>query len=178
LLSIDKNLKSLPQHFWKYISNFRKHRSCSIQLEVHGAHLVQPNAVADAFAKLFRSLYNSHCSKDFPRLPQSSEFVFLAPISDGDLQLFGVCPSNKHCPSARCANAANAVGKDLDIFAIGAVNLNRIYLIDLKLLIIFVHNSNVLCYVVLSYHVLVTSPHLCMFLYFSALMCFFSSTCV
>jgi hypothetical protein len=31
--------------------------------------------------------------------------------------LFGVCPSNKHCPSARCAYA---VGKDLDIFAIGA----------------------------------------------------------
>jgi hypothetical protein len=40
--------------------------------------------------------------------------------------LFGVCPSSKHCPSARCAYAANAVGKDLDIFAIGAVSLNHI----------------------------------------------------
>jgi hypothetical protein len=39
-------------------------------------------------------------------------------------------------------------------------------LIKLKLLIIFVHNPNVLCYVVLSYHVLVTSPHLCLFVYF------------
>jgi hypothetical protein len=29
-----------------------------------------------------------------------------------------VCPSNNHCPSARCAYAANAVGKDLDIFAV------------------------------------------------------------
>jgi hypothetical protein len=38
-----------------------------------------------------------------------------------------VCSSNKHCPSARCAYAANAVGKDLDIFAIGAVSLNHIY---------------------------------------------------
>jgi hypothetical protein len=28
---------------------------------------------------------------------------------------------------ARCANAANAVGKDLDIFAIGAVSLDHIY---------------------------------------------------
>jgi hypothetical protein len=35
-----------------------------------------------------------------------------------DFQLFGVCPSNKHCPSARCAYAANAVGIDLDIFAL------------------------------------------------------------
>jgi hypothetical protein len=25
-----------------------------------------------------------------------------------DFSLFGVCPSNKHCPSARCAYAANA----------------------------------------------------------------------
>jgi hypothetical protein len=40
--------------------------------------------------------------------------------------LFGVCASNKHCP-ARCAYAANAVGKYLDIFAIGAVSLNHIY---------------------------------------------------
>jgi hypothetical protein len=36
-------------------------------------------------------------------------------------------PSNKHCPSARCAYAANVVGKDLDIFAIGAVSHNHIY---------------------------------------------------
>jgi hypothetical protein len=45
-------------------------------------------------------------------------------------------------------------------------------LIDLKLLITFVHNPNVLWYVVLSYHVLVTCLHLCLFT-FSVLMCFF-----
>jgi hypothetical protein len=43
-----------------------------------------------------------------------------------DFSLFGVCPCNKHCPSARCACAANAVGKDFDIFAIGAVSLSHI----------------------------------------------------
>jgi hypothetical protein len=43
-----------------------------------------------------------------------------------DLSAFGVCPSNKHCPCARCAYAANVVGKDVDIFAIGAVSLNHI----------------------------------------------------
>jgi hypothetical protein len=41
--------------------------------------------------------------------------------------LLGACPSNKHCPSARCAYAANVVGKYLDIFALGAVYLNYMY---------------------------------------------------
>jgi hypothetical protein len=35
-------------------------------------------------------------------------------------------PKKKHCPSSRCALAANVVGKDLDIFAGGAVSLNHI----------------------------------------------------
>jgi hypothetical protein len=38
-----------------------------------------------------------------------------------EFSLLCACPSNKHCPSARCAYAANVtVGKDLDIFALGA----------------------------------------------------------
>jgi hypothetical protein len=32
----------------------------------------------------------------------------------------------KDSPSARCAYAANVVGKDLDVFAVGAVSLNHI----------------------------------------------------
>jgi hypothetical protein len=43
-----------------------------------------------------------------------------------DFSKFSVCPSNKHCPSARCSYAANVVGKDLDIFAVGAVSLYNI----------------------------------------------------
>jgi hypothetical protein len=39
---------------------------------------------------------------------------------------FSVRPSKKHCPSSRCALAANVVGKDFDIFAGGAVSLNHI----------------------------------------------------
>jgi hypothetical protein len=38
--------------------------------------------------------------------------------------ILGTSP-NKHFPSARCAYVANAVGKDLDIFTIGAVSLNH-----------------------------------------------------
>jgi hypothetical protein len=44
-----------------------------------------------------------------------------------NFSLFAVCPSNKPCPSARYAYAANAMGTDLEIFVIGAVSLNHIY---------------------------------------------------
>jgi hypothetical protein len=40
--STDNNLNSQPQHFWKYISDFRKHRSGSIQLNVDNTHLAEP----------------------------------------------------------------------------------------------------------------------------------------
>jgi hypothetical protein len=53
--------------------------------------------------------------------------LHVSPSNLMDFPLFGVCPSNKHCPSARCAYAANAVGKDLDILAIGAISLNHIH---------------------------------------------------
>jgi preprotein translocase subunit SecG len=43
-----------------------------------------------------------------------------------DFQMFGACHSNKHCPSARCAYAANVVGKDLDVFAVRDVSLRHI----------------------------------------------------
>jgi hypothetical protein len=49
------------------------------------------------------------------------------PNNRRNFSLFGVCPSNKHGPSARCAYAANAVGKNLDIFAARAISLNQIY---------------------------------------------------
>jgi hypothetical protein len=43
-----------------------------------------------------------------------------------DFSMASVSPSNKHCPSARCAYASNVVGNDLDIFAVGAVSLSHI----------------------------------------------------
>jgi hypothetical protein len=42
-----------------------------------------------------------------------------------DFLTFCICPSNKQFASAPCAYAANVVGKDLDIFAFGAVSLNH-----------------------------------------------------
>jgi hypothetical protein len=65
-------------------------------------------------------------------LPFWKMLAFVPPGNLRDFALFGVRPSNKHCPSARCAYAANAVGEDLDIFAIGAFSLNHIYSHRLK----------------------------------------------
>jgi hypothetical protein len=80
LMSIYNNLKSQPHHFWKYVSNFRKHRSGSVQLQADSAHLAQHSAVADTFAKHFISVYNNHCPVDIPPISQFSEFLSLDPI--------------------------------------------------------------------------------------------------
>jgi hypothetical protein len=47
--------------------------------------MVQSSVVADAFAKHFQAVYNSHCSMDFPPFSQSSELLSLSPISDADI---------------------------------------------------------------------------------------------
>jgi hypothetical protein len=49
---------------------------------------------------------------------------------------FSICPSNKHCPSARCTYAANVVGKYPDIFPVGAVSLHHILYTDFIIIII------------------------------------------
>jgi hypothetical protein len=43
-----------------------------------------------------------------------------------DISRFSVCASNKDRPFSRCAFVANMVGKDLDIFEIGAVSVSHI----------------------------------------------------
>jgi hypothetical protein len=66
--STDNSLNSQPKYFWKYEFTFRNHRSGPIQLEVDGAHLIQPGAIADVSAKNFRSVYNNNCPMDSPIL--------------------------------------------------------------------------------------------------------------
>jgi hypothetical protein len=85
LKSIDKNLKSQHQHFWKYISNFRKHRSGSIQVEVDHRDLVQPKAVADDFSKHFQSVYNTTALSTFPHSYNLMKFCPLHHIFDADV---------------------------------------------------------------------------------------------
>jgi hypothetical protein len=79
------------------------------------------------------------------------------------ISLFCACPSNKHCPSARCAYVANVVGKDLDIFALGTVSLNYIYASSCKknlllLLLLLCHHSYVktlICVVIIFLSLLI-----------------------
>jgi hypothetical protein len=51
-----------------------------------------------------------------------------------------------------------------------------IFIPNLKLLIIFVHNPNDVCYLILGYHILTTSLHLCLFVYFFCINVFSSSS--
>jgi hypothetical protein len=51
-------------------------------------------------------------------------YLHVAPRHVRDFSAFSVFPSNKHCPSSRCANAANVVGKFLDIFTVRTVSLH------------------------------------------------------
>jgi hypothetical protein len=60
--------------------------------------------------------------KSCPSLPEMV-YLHVAPRHVRDFSAFSVFPSNKHCPSTRCANAANAVGKFLDIFTVRFVFL-------------------------------------------------------
>jgi hypothetical protein len=85
LKSIDNDLKAHPRHFWKYVSNFRKHRPGSFQLNVAGTHVVDPTAVAEAFSQHFQSVYSSCIPMDTPPISNSSDFLSLAPVSDADV---------------------------------------------------------------------------------------------
>jgi hypothetical protein len=53
-------------------------------------------------------------------------FMFLLAVL-GTSHCLMFFPLINNCPSARCAYAANSVGKDVDVFAIGAVSRNHIY---------------------------------------------------
>jgi hypothetical protein len=57
--------------------------------------------------------------------------LYVPPSTLREFSLFCACP-NKHCLSARCTFAANMIGKDLDIFALGTVYLNCIYVLNCK----------------------------------------------
>jgi hypothetical protein len=87
-----------------------------------------------------------------------------------DFSLFGVCPSNKHYLLLGASMLPTWRVKISIYLQLEPFLSITFTLINLKLLILFVHYPNILCYVIL-----VTS-HLrlfaCLFVYFSALICF------
>jgi hypothetical protein len=85
LKSVDENLKSHPNQFWKYILQFRKKNSDLIHLEINGILINKPREIAEAFSKHFRSVNSSSCPGTFPFINQSTDVLSLAHISNLDV---------------------------------------------------------------------------------------------
>jgi hypothetical protein len=66
LTHIDKNLKTEPKHFWKYISKFKKNDQAVSQLEVETKFITEPQFIAEAFENHFSSLFDSYCPPKAP----------------------------------------------------------------------------------------------------------------
>jgi hypothetical protein len=60
LKSVDHSLKTHPQHFWKYVSNFKRKYNSFIQLKIGDQFVTDPKHIADAFATHFESIFNTH----------------------------------------------------------------------------------------------------------------------
>jgi hypothetical protein len=84
LKSVDKNLKSHPKQFWKYVSQFKKKSTDLIRLDVDGV-LNKPRDIAEAFSKYFQSVYSSSCYGTSSLVNQCAEILHLAPISNPDV---------------------------------------------------------------------------------------------
>jgi hypothetical protein len=74
LKSIEYNLKSQPEQFFKYVASVRKIISSSIQFDTDRTHLAQPCEVADELAKYFQSVYSNPCPEAFPITSLSFDF--------------------------------------------------------------------------------------------------------
>ncbi|PNF19791.1 hypothetical protein B7P43_G14658 [Cryptotermes secundus] len=58
LLSVDQNLKSNPQQFWKYVSQHRKKYNDLTYLDDDGVLLNEPHDIVESFSKHFQSVFN------------------------------------------------------------------------------------------------------------------------
>jgi hypothetical protein len=94
--------------------------SASKKLSLHSLRKRRHHLDAHFFGQAYRGLKSCTSLSEYDGLA-------VPPCNLKDFSQFGISPSNKHCPSARCAYAADAVGESLHIFVIGAVSLNHIY---------------------------------------------------
>jgi hypothetical protein len=61
LAYIDKNLKTQPNHFWKYISKFKKNDQAVTQLELGTKIITEPQSIAEAFSDHFPTVFDFSC---------------------------------------------------------------------------------------------------------------------
>jgi hypothetical protein len=83
--SVDKNLKSHPDQFWKYVSTFRKTNTDLIQLEINGILINKFRDIAEAFSKHFQSVYSSSYPGTIHFTNKPMKVLSSAPISNSDV---------------------------------------------------------------------------------------------
>jgi hypothetical protein len=66
LKSINDNLKTKPNDFWKYVSKFKKNDHVVTQLKMDENVMTQPHYIVEAFADHFSSICNSPSCGDIP----------------------------------------------------------------------------------------------------------------
>jgi hypothetical protein len=118
LLTRQINNKELNWIELNYVS--RTYTITSVKLGLQPLRGREHYLVALFFVQVYRGL------KSCTPPPMENVSLRIPPSNLREFSVICSCPSNKHCPSARCAYAANVVRRDLDIFALGSVSLNWI----------------------------------------------------
>jgi hypothetical protein len=85
LKSSDKNLKSHPKQFWKYVSQFRKKNADLLHLEINGILTNKPGDIAEASSKNFQLIYSSSYPGTSPFSNKSMEALSFASLSNLDV---------------------------------------------------------------------------------------------
>jgi phosphatidylglycerophosphatase A len=58
----------------------------SLDLDINGVSLNKPRNTAEAFSKLFLSVYSSFCSGNFSSINQCTEMLSSSPVSNSNVQ--------------------------------------------------------------------------------------------
>jgi hypothetical protein len=77
LKSVDDSLKTHPQQFWKYVSNFKRKESSFIRLKIDDQFVTDPKHIADAFANYLKSIFNTSCPSVIPSDTVASDVYLL-----------------------------------------------------------------------------------------------------
>jgi hypothetical protein len=85
LKSVYDSLKTHPQHFWKYVSNFKRKDNSFIQLKFDDQFVTDPKHIADEFSTYFKSIFNTFCMSVNPTDTVTSDSLPTVPISAAEV---------------------------------------------------------------------------------------------
>jgi hypothetical protein len=57
--SVGDSVKTHPQDFWKYVSDFKGKANSFIQLKIDNKFVTDPKNIADVFANYYKSIFNT-----------------------------------------------------------------------------------------------------------------------